>query len=469
MTSQTTAWIVAFVYNGLGRKIHIPTNTGFDGLLQLVAARFQISPAIELVYVDSATSDAMVLDTSDDLPSLLSQNYTWKVLAVSSGATGNVDPAGTSNPSVVAPPAAPAAHGAPAAPAAPAATAAPTIAFGGHSTVAATVGDSYDKSLPLKKDKWIELIPDDWECKSSVQNHPFFISYRQASEAGFARNLFDRMKITLLEAYTGSVLTEESRMAGRHAFWDAECLAYAQDWGINFMSGLFHSSVIILLCSDVSMVRMQKADKEPDNCLLEWELALQMKKERGHDILPVLLSCRDEATLANGKKAKVMVDFSTFDLKKFPDHPHAHPLSPGLQSVSQTIKMILDLNGPKANPENDVMKIVTEAREVYSRRKAELKTPSPSQDISLSRSSLAELANWLSPLSEFMDLEREALLKNVLSGSRVWLLERVFKFLSPDDPSAASANRVMWLKGVAGVGKSVMAAMVSRELQAQGI
>ncbi|KAI9310329.1 hypothetical protein DFJ73DRAFT_499384 [Zopfochytrium polystomum] len=268
MTSQTTAWIVAFVYNDLGRKIHIPTNTGFDGLLQLVAARFQISPAIELVYVDSATSDAMVLDTSDDLPSLLSQNYKWRVLAVSSGATANVDPAGTSNPSVVA------------APAAPAATAAPTIAFGGNSTVAATVGDSYDKSPPLKKDKWIELIPDDWECKSSVQKHPFFISYRQASETVFARNLFDRMKITLLEGYTGSVLTEESRIGGRHAFWDAECLAYAQDWGINFMSGLFHSSVFILLCSDASMMRMQKADKEPDNCLLEWELALQMKKER---------------------------------------------------------------------------------------------------------------------------------------------------------------------------------------------
>ncbi|KAI9363858.1 hypothetical protein DFJ73DRAFT_471268 [Zopfochytrium polystomum] len=115
------------------------------------------------------------------------------------------------------------------------------------------------------------------------------------------------------------------------------------------------------------------------------------------------------------------------------------------------------------------MMIVTEAREVYSRRKAELKTPSPSQDISLSRSSLAELENWLSPLSEFMDLEREALLKNVLSGSRVWLLKRVFKFLSPDDPSAGSTNRVMWLRGVAGVGKSVMAAMVSRELQAQGM
>ncbi|KAI9351618.1 hypothetical protein DFJ73DRAFT_795809, partial [Zopfochytrium polystomum] len=125
MTSQTTAWIVAFVYNDLGRKIHVPTNTSFDGLRQLVAARFQISPAIELVYVDSATSDAMVLDNSDDLPSLLSQNYKWKVLAVGSGATRNVAPAaaGTSNPSVMAAPAAlaapadTAAHAAPAAPA----------------------------------------------------------------------------------------------------------------------------------------------------------------------------------------------------------------------------------------------------------------------------------------------------------------------------------------------------------------
>ncbi|KAI9335425.1 hypothetical protein DFJ73DRAFT_663318 [Zopfochytrium polystomum] len=193
-------------------------------------------------------------------------------------------------------------------------------------------------------------------------------------------------------------------------------------------------------------------------------------RERGsHDIMPVLLSSRQEATLKNGNKTIASVDFSTFDYTKFPTKPHAHPLSPGLQTVSETVKMILELNGPKANPETDVMKVVTEAKEMYNRRKAELKSPRPSKDISLSRSSLAVLEKWLTPLSDLMDVEREALLKNVLSGSRQWLLKKVFKFLSPDDPTAASANRVMWLKGVAGMGKSVMAAMVSRELQAQGM
>ncbi|KAI9327943.1 hypothetical protein DFJ73DRAFT_862557, partial [Zopfochytrium polystomum] len=160
MTSQTTSWIVAFVYNDLGRKIHIPTNTGFDGLLQLVAARFQISPAIELV-------DAVVLDTSDDLPSLLSQNYKWKVLPVRASATENVAPAaaGTSSPSVAA---------APAALAAPVDTA-PGVASGGNSTVAAAVRNLIQFVASMAHGQFFGLIPDNWECKSNVQKHPFFI------------------------------------------------------------------------------------------------------------------------------------------------------------------------------------------------------------------------------------------------------------------------------------------------------
>ncbi|KAI9324885.1 hypothetical protein DFJ73DRAFT_225105 [Zopfochytrium polystomum] len=162
MASQATAWTVTFVHDGLGRKVCIPAATDFWGLHQLVCAKFQISFAIELVYVDSATNDAIVLDEDDDLPSLLSQNFKWKVVgAVNSNATGTTS----------------------------------------------------------------------------------------AAAAAVTTNMVE-----------------------------------------------------------------------------------------------------------NGKMAQVLVDFSSFDVTKFPDLPHAHPLSPGLQSVSQKVKMILDLNGPKVNPESDVMK-----------------------------------------------------------------------------------------------------------------
>ncbi|KAI9343053.1 hypothetical protein DFJ73DRAFT_762055 [Zopfochytrium polystomum] len=81
MASQVNGWTVTFVLDQLGRTIRVPVSTGFDELHKLVAAKFKVSVEIELVYVDSSTGDAMVLDVDDDLPSLLSQNFKWKVLA----------------------------------------------------------------------------------------------------------------------------------------------------------------------------------------------------------------------------------------------------------------------------------------------------------------------------------------------------------------------------------------------------
>ncbi|KAI9344195.1 hypothetical protein DFJ73DRAFT_500187 [Zopfochytrium polystomum] len=218
-----------------------------------------------------------------------------------------------------------------------------------------------------KRKKWTDLIPQNWQCRTSGQRHPFFISYRQASESIVARELFYQLELALMEERTHKS-QEDPEVDAVHPFLDAMCLSNGQKWGINFMSGLYHSHVIILLCSDMSMERMLKADVQADNVLLEWELALQMKEERGHDILPILLSRQVEATV-NGERTTLLMEFSTFDHTKFPDRPHSHPLSPGRQTIRETIKSILELNGPKVDRDADVLRIVSEAKEVLSRRR----------------------------------------------------------------------------------------------------
>ncbi|KAI9325689.1 hypothetical protein DFJ73DRAFT_767405, partial [Zopfochytrium polystomum] len=94
MASQVNYWTVVFELGITGRKIEVPASTSFDDLHQLVASRWNITGPIELVYVDSATGRKMILDVKDDLASLLSQNFKWKVLAEpvlnTSGATQTV-------------------------------------------------------------------------------------------------------------------------------------------------------------------------------------------------------------------------------------------------------------------------------------------------------------------------------------------------------------------------------------------
>ncbi|KAI9346083.1 hypothetical protein DFJ73DRAFT_626419 [Zopfochytrium polystomum] len=70
-----------------------------------------------------------------------------------------------------------------------------------------------------------------------------------------------------------------------------------------------------------------------------------------------------------------------------------------------------------------------------------------------------------------MDKERDRLTKDFLPGTRKWLLDQVLGFLSAgdDDDDGSPTQRIMWLRGVAGVGKSVMAAIVAGELQAQSL
>ncbi|KAI9321102.1 hypothetical protein DFJ73DRAFT_315264 [Zopfochytrium polystomum] len=98
-------------------------------------------------------------------------------------------------------------------------------------------------------------------------------SYRHGPEDGLAVDLFDKMKDNLRNDRFAPASGGRTGDGALHPFLDVKCLSYGEDWEVNFVSGLFHSEVIVLLCSDSSMARMKAAHERPDNMLLEVRLA----------------------------------------------------------------------------------------------------------------------------------------------------------------------------------------------------
>ncbi|KAI9334204.1 hypothetical protein DFJ73DRAFT_853247 [Zopfochytrium polystomum] len=326
--------LVPFKLAAKTKKIKITPSEGFDAVLAQVAKSLALAVAdIELAYEDPADGELYVLCRDEDVVEVFSLGYKWKVVAVQNNAPAQIS-------------------GKVQSPAAGAAAAAPAGASD------AGKADEHDPKLLSRKELWADLISPDWTCKTMAQAHPFFISYRQSSDGTIAKETFFEIKLAFLQEYMTkqAVLQKDGAAEKQHAFLDAMCLSHAQKWGINLMSGIFHSAVVILMCSDKSMQKMLKADQIADNLLLEWELALQMCEEKGHDILPILLSTRVQGTLDDGRVHSLIKVFSTFDSSKFPDKFHKHPLSPGRNTVRQTIAKVLEYNGPKVNPEADVYK-----------------------------------------------------------------------------------------------------------------
>ncbi|KAI8619128.1 hypothetical protein BC830DRAFT_830605, partial [Chytriomyces sp. MP71] len=90
---------------------------------------------------------------------------------------------------------------------------------------------------------------------------------------------------------------------------------------------------------------------------------------------------------------------------------------------------------------------------------AKAHTAQPSEQIQMKQASIDKLQKWLEPLNEVMDQEITNLLQPHIDGSRGWLLDKVLK------NGLDAGKRLLWLKGEPGVGKSVMAAIVSDSLR----
>ncbi|KAJ3130942.1 hypothetical protein HK100_007141 [Physocladia obscura] len=101
----------------------------------------------------------------------------------------------------------------------------------------------------------------------SKDTYDFFISYRVASDAKIAMELYFRLK-------DQRVVDEHGNSRHVRVYWDKECLKKGQDWHDGFVEGLKNSRCVLMIVSAGAIERMAASDKYGDNVLLEWETAV---------------------------------------------------------------------------------------------------------------------------------------------------------------------------------------------------
>jgi len=136
--------------------------------------------------------------------------------------------------------------------------------------------------------------------RSSVY-HDVFLSYRVVTE----KKVADKLALLL----DGFNKTNGSKV---RTFLDSNCLLDGSNWEKNFLSALHHSTLIVLIISEAGLdlssasnsefTKIQRADHEQDNCLLEYEYALDLHEAKRADLF---ILCVSKETELGGIKCKV--------------------------------------------------------------------------------------------------------------------------------------------------------------------
>ncbi|KAJ1545691.1 hypothetical protein HK096_006103, partial [Nowakowskiella sp. JEL0078] len=188
----------------------------------------------------------------------------------------------------------------------------------------------------------------------------------------------------------------------------------------------------------------------------------------------------------DGKSEIVSKPFNKFDWNLYPDEYHAHSLSPNKMTIRKFLNELFRIQAGQINPlhkinpfvlfflanlDSDLFNIFRIAEQIVKlqnrfneKLKRNLYTNNP---IRLYKNEIQKLRALLKPLDKDMQKEKENLTNAYFSGTRTSLLKDVFKFVDSEITATLSKNklsRILWIQGVSGVGKSVVAAIIAREL-----
>ncbi|KAJ3078474.1 hypothetical protein HK102_004475 [Quaeritorhiza haematococci] len=301
-----------------------------------------------------------------------------------------------------------------------------------------------------KEQSNVGLFDQDWVCNHGKQEHDFFISYRVKTDGPNAEKL-------ALE-----LMADEQRP---HAYLDKRCLVPGRPFKEGFLNGLKRSRVIVLLISSGALKGVRDAHKYADNMLLEWEHALEDLKASSMTkvIIPLLVATENDD--ASFRK------FTDFDTTVYADEFPAHPQSTRKHTVREIMRKIFENQGIHYIPQDDEnrssvrARLLRELAKVRSGNPPSNPTSSPRENLHPSRSyNLTatedhQLRQWLKPLDEEMSKEQEDASKRHLRGTRVWLLKQILQWCQGE-----REERLLWLQGQAGMGKTVVAGYVAEEL-----
>ncbi|KAJ3069520.1 NLR, CARD domain-containing protein 3 [Podochytrium sp. JEL0797] len=117
----------------------------------------------------------------------------------------------------------------------------------------------------------------------SVETYDFFISYRVATDAHTAMELYFRLKDQRISDQYGK--TRQVKV-----YWDKECLKKGRDWHDGFVQGLKNSRCVLMLMSPGTLEGFRTSNAKMDNVLLEWETAILAARKYLCVAQPVFIS-----------------------------------------------------------------------------------------------------------------------------------------------------------------------------------
>ncbi|KAJ3124305.1 hypothetical protein HK098_001217 [Nowakowskiella sp. JEL0407] len=285
-----------------------------------------------------------------------------------------------------------------------------------------------------------------WACDHDIHEFDFFMSHRQSA---------DKDIVSTIHSELDGIEHPKINRRKVHTFWDIKCLLTAENWRKGFTSALSQSNIAILFISNECLEKIKRADVEADNVLLEWELALQKFPSCKIIIFPILV----------GRKRA----FDGFDHLAFPEEKHCHEQSPRLLTIRRIVQEIFQIQGESVMEFTDAKLIKSKLLNTLSKLSDTIRSSSKSNlvDLVLRSSQESQLRNFLRPLDSEMKAERSRLLDAHVKNTRLWLLKELFDFLDPKRKE--ETERVLWLQGNAGVGKSVMSAFAADELEKRNL
>ena len=146
-----------------------------------------------------------------------------------------------------------------------------------------------------------------------------FLNYRVAADKDIVEKVY-----WLLKAH------------GFHPFLDSECLKNGEDWKQGFLTGLKSSRVFVAFISHRALEGPRSFDRDhrQDNVLLEYEMALRVKKALGKSnyILPLLVG---EYTVFNGQS--VLIKFQDFNPSLYSPSLTPLPVPPSAPTAASSV------------------------------------------------------------------------------------------------------------------------------------
>ncbi|KAJ1547258.1 hypothetical protein HK096_003777, partial [Nowakowskiella sp. JEL0078] len=188
------------------------------------------------------------------------------------------------------------------------------------------------------------LFLKDWLCNLGKLHHESFLSlsisqlasHRMFCDGEIAKNL-----VRILSAHMS------------HTFLSFDCLVEGEGWTDGFLTALNNCRIVIILCSEKALEHTMKAHQESDDMLLEWEIAMELRKENQIEVIPYFVDSVLTVEI-DGKSETVSKPLNMFDWNQYPDEYHAHSLSPKKMTIRQLLNELFRIQAGQINPLNKI-------------------------------------------------------------------------------------------------------------------